>query len=265
MSTTNAPGDDTIALLDGQPLSRAMFDEVVRQQVGTPNPYDAPAAAAAAAAASAPMDADQRQRVLDELVEIELLARKARERGLDKSPEVQAEATLLKQTILSRAMIREQIATLEVSDAELAAAYEERVPPHQFRIAHIQLADEAAAQDILKQLKEGRPFAELARRHSQDTDNRNRGGLIGSMVFDQMPAEIATAVRHLKPGEHAAQPVKTTQGWHVVQLQALDPLKERPTLETARVWLHPQIVHAKVQAQQQQWRREAKVELAGTP
>lgn len=255
---------EAVALLDGEPLSRALLDEIARQYAGSANPYDAPpVAASAASAASAP--GVGRQRLLDELVDIELLARKARERGLDKQPAFIAESDLQAKTILAQAVVREQIASLEVSDAELAAAYEERVPPHQFKLAHILVAEQATAQAVLEQLKQGRPFAELAKRYSIDADNRQHGGSLGWMMMDQLPTEMGVAVRHLKPGEHAQQPVQSPQGWHVMRVDALQPLPQRPTLETARVWLHPQLVHAKVEAQQKQWRREAKVELSGSP
>lgn len=259
----STPKPDAVALLDGEPLSRALLDEIGRQYAGSANPFDAPVAASAASAPSAP--APGRQRLLDELVDIELLARKAREHGLDKHPAFSAEDELQTKTLLAQAMVREQIAGLTVTDAELSAAYEERVPPHQFKIAHILVAEQATAQAVLEQLKQGRPFADLAKRYSIDTDNRERGGSLGSMMMDQLPTDMGLAVRHLKPGEYAAQPIQTPQGWHVIQLQGLEPLAQRPTLEAARVWLHPQIVHAKVEAQQRQWRREAKIQLAPSP
>ncbi|HEY0821433.1 MAG TPA: peptidylprolyl isomerase [Rhizobacter sp.] len=258
-----APAGEAFALLDGEALDRALLDEIARQQLGSPNPYDA--AALPAPAAPGTGSPEHRQRLLDELVEIELLARKARERGIDQRPELQAEAELQAKSLLAQAMVREQIASIEVTDAELAAAYEERVPPHLFKVAHIAVADAAAAHALLQQLQKGRPFAELARRHSLDIDSGKRGGQLGALMFDQMPAPMATAVRHLQPGDVAPQPVQTEHGWHVVKLEALEPLAERPSLQTARVWLHPQIVHAKVQAQQQQWRRDAQVQLAPSP
>lgn len=251
---------DAVALLDGEPLSRTLLDEMARQHTGTANPYDAPGATPAASAP--PID---RQQLLQDLVDIELLARKARERGLDKQPALRAEGELQAKTILAQLMVREQIASLEVSDAELAAAYEERVPPHQFKLAQIVVADQPTAQAVIDQLRHGRPFAELARRHSIDADTRHKGGSLGSLMMDQMPTEMALAVRHLKPGEHTAEPVRTPNGWHVLLVQGLEPLPERPTLQTARAWLHPQIVYAKVEAQQKQWRREAQVQLTGSP
>ncbi len=255
---------DTVALLDGEPLSRTLLDELARLQVGTVNPYDAPGAAGSAASApeSSP---EHRQRLLDELVEIELLARKARELGLDQTPALRAESELQARTLLAQAVVREQIAAIQVSDEELRAAYEERVPPHRFQVAQILVADAETAARVTQSLQRGEPIATLARRHSTDSRSARAGGSLGWLMYDQMPPEVAAAVRHLKPGEVTSQPVQTREGWHVLQLLGLEPLAERPTLETARVWLHPQIVHAKVQAQQAQWRREAAIEISDSP
>lgn len=257
------PQPPAVALLDGHPLSSALLDQLARQQAGTPNPYDPPPAVPAPAPAV--VNAEERRLLLDQLVEIELLAHKARERGLDKEPAIQAESALQAKTLLAQAMVREQIAAFSVTDAELAAAYEEQVPPHQFEVAHIVLPDAAAAHRVLQSLKHGQRFADLARRHSIDKDTRPHGGAIGWVMFDQLPPELAPAVRHLKPGEHTQQPVQTAKGWHVVRLLALRPLVERPTREAAKAWLYPQLMHGKVQAQQAQWRKEADVRLEASP
>lgn len=243
-----------VAMLDGQPLSRALLDQLAAQQAGHPDPYAPPAAAAA----SAPQG--DRHHLLKELVDIELLARKAQERGLDRDPAIQPELELQARTVVAQAMLREQIVGLSVSDAELAAAYEERVPPHEFEVAHIVLPDAGAAQAVLDQLREGRAFAALARRHSTDPGSRDQGGRLGWRMYDQLPAALADAVRQLSPGAHATGAVQTAEGWHVVRLLGLRPLAERPALDTARAWLYPALMQAKVRAQQDTWRKEATVQ-----
>lgn len=250
-----------VATLNGEPVSRALLDHLTRAQMGTANPYDAPASAAAAASAPS----IDRQQLLDELVGIELLAQKARERGLDKTPTVLAEAELQSKTLLAQRVVRELISSLQVSDAELQAAYDELVPPHEFQLRHVQLADREAAQAVISRLQQGQGFAELARSLSTDKVTRAQGGHLGWLMVEQMPPDFAAAARALKPGEHTVQPVKTDQGWHVIQLQALRPLAKRPSLQTATVWLHPQLLHGKVQAQQQQWREQAQIQVSPTP
>ncbi len=239
-----------MATLNGEPVRRALLEQLVVNKLGTPNPYDLQSASAAASAPSV-----DRQRMLDELLGIELLAQKARERGLDKSPSVRAESELQSKTLLAQAVVREQIAGIKVSEAELQALYEDKIPPHEFQLFHTMLPDRAAAEAFIEQLRQGRRFKEL-------TGKRGRGP--GWAMAEQMPPEVASVIKRLKPGEYSPQPLLMDQEWHVVQLVATRPVK-RPSLQTAQVWLHPQLVQLKVQAQQQQWREQATVQVSPTP
>ncbi len=248
-----------VATLNGEPVRRALLEHLMQAQSGIANPYDAPASAAA------PTPSADRQQLLDDLLGIELLAQKARERGLDKTPAVAAEAELQSKTLLAQLVVRELIGSIEISDPELQAAYEELVPAHEFQIRHVQLADRQAAESAIRRLRQGQRLDDLARSLSTDAASRSQGGNLGWLVMDQMPPDFAAATRALKPGEYTVQPVKTDQGWHVIQLEALRPLAERPSLQTAKVWLHPQLVHAKVQAQQQQWREQARIQVSPRP
>ncbi len=249
-----------VATLNGEPVKRALLDHLVHAQ-GIANPYDAPASAASGAPAAG---LDRRQ-LLDELIDIELLAQKARERGLDKTPALLTETELQSKTLLAQRVVRELIGSLQVSDAELQAAYDELVPPHEFQLRHVQLPDREAALAAISRLQQGQGFAELARSLSTDKASRAQGGQLGWLMTEQMPPAFSAAARALKPGEYTAQPVKTEEGWHVIQLQALRPLAKRPSLQTATAWLHPQLLHAKVQAQQEQWREQAQIQLSPNP
>jgi peptidyl-prolyl cis-trans isomerase C len=255
------PAVQPVATLNGEPVTRALLDRLALAQTGIVNPYDAPAGAASAA--SAPRI--DRQQLLEDLLSIELLAQKARERGIDKLPAVAADAELQSKSLLAQLVVTELIHSTQISDAELQAAYDERVPAHEFQVRHVQLADRAAAEAVIARLQQGQRFAALARKLSTDTATRAQGGSLGWLMIEQMPLDFAAATRTLKVGEHTVQPVKTDQGWHVIQLSALRPLAERPSLETARAWLHPQLVHEKVQAQQQQWREQARIQVSPAP
>ncbi len=255
------PTDQAVATLNGEPVKRALLDHLTEAQSGVANPYDAPASAATATSAPSV----DRQQLLDELLGIELLAQKARERGLDKAPDVAAEAELQSKTLLAQRVVRELVNSIRISEAELMRAYDERVPAHEFHTSHVQLADRQAAESVISRLQQGQHLADLARSLSTDPASRSQGGDLGWLMMDQMPADFAAATRALKPGEYTVQPVKTDQGWHVIQLEALRPLPERPSLQTAKAWLHPQLVHAKVQAQQQQWREQARIQVSPTP
>jgi peptidyl-prolyl cis-trans isomerase SurA len=72
----------------------------------------------------------------------------------------------------------------------------------------------------------GVPFADLARRHSQDEETRAQGGELGTLTADQFVPEFATTVMSLQAGE-ISQPSRanfgTTSGWHIVWLRLRTP------------------------------------------
>lgn len=102
----------------------------------------------------------------------------------------------------------------------------------QVRARHILLRVErgpesdSAAVRILTALRDsaltGVPFADLARRHSQDEETRAQGGELGTLTADQFVPEFATTVMSLQSGE-ISQPSRanfgTTSGWHIVWLR----------------------------------------------
>jgi peptidyl-prolyl cis-trans isomerase C len=102
----------------------------------------------------------------------------------------------------------------------------------QYRTAHIQLATDEAAKQVLAQLKAGANFAQLART-STDANTRDKGGELDWSSVSNMPAPYAEAVTKLKKGETAAAPVKTQYGYHVVRLLDLRDAPV-PTFEQAK-------------------------------
>lgn len=84
---------------------------------------------------------------------------------------------------------------------------------------HILVEDEAAAEEIIKNLQEGEDFAELARELSIDTGSAVNGGDLGWFGKNAMVAEFETAAFALeKPGEFTTTPVQSNFGFHVIQL-----------------------------------------------
>ena len=73
------------------------------------------------------------------------------------------------------------------------------------------------ADEILKQIKEGADFAEMAKKHSADTASGNNGGSLGQFSQGMMIPEFEAALDELKPGELGG-PVKTQFGFHIIYL-----------------------------------------------
>jgi peptidyl-prolyl cis-trans isomerase D len=132
-------------------------------------------------------------------------------------------------------------ATINVTDEQLRAAYSNALDnfrmPERVHARHILLktdgksdaekkALQAKAEDLLKQLKNGADFAELAKKNSND-GSAEQGGDLGWFVRNQMVPEFDTVAFSLKPKELSG--VVTSQfGYHIIQVMEKDAAKLKP-------------------------------------
>jgi peptidyl-prolyl cis-trans isomerase D len=132
-------------------------------------------------------------------------------------------------------------ATINVTDEQLRAAYSNALDnfrmPERVHARHILLKTEgksdaekaalkAKAEDLLKQLKNGADFAELAKKYSDD-GSKDQGGDLGWFVRNQMVPEFDSVAFALKPKELSG--VVTSQfGYHIIQVLEKEPAKLKP-------------------------------------
>ncbi|BDI29349.1 hypothetical protein CCAX7_14000 [Capsulimonas corticalis] len=86
--------------------------------------------------------------------------------------------------------------------------------------SHTEAEALALGQSILTKIKNGEKFEDLAKKYSEDRTTRESGGDLG-VVYEggSFEPEIAAAALALtKPGEVAADPVKSADGYHCIQL-----------------------------------------------
>lgn len=136
-------------------------------------------------------------------------------------------------------------AALNPSDADLMAAYNQNISnfrmPERVQARHILFmtqgkpaSDEpkikAKAEDVLKQLRAGADFAEMAKKYSDDTGSAAKGGDVGWVTRGQMVPEFEKATFALKPGV-ISDLVKTQYGYHIIQVQAHEQARVKPFAE----------------------------------
>ncbi len=72
------------------------------------------------------------------------------------------------------------------------------------------------AKNIIKELKNGKKFADLAKKYSKDESNASNGGDLGYFNLNEMVTEFSDAVKELKVDEYTKEPVKTSYGYHII-------------------------------------------------
>lgn len=98
----------------------------------------------------------------------------------------------------------------------------------------------AKAEQIEKQLKDGKDFATLAKQDSADLGSKNLGGDLGWLDKGTTDEAFEAALFALKKGEVSA-PVLTSEGYHIIELRDVRPGKTR-TFEEVKPELTKQFV-----------------------
>ncbi len=87
------------------------------------------------------------------------------------------------------------------------------------------------AKKIIKELKNGKKFADLAKKYSKDEASASNGGDLGYFDLNEMVDEFSNAVKELKVDEYTKEPVKSSFGYHII-LKTGE--KEKPKLKDVK-------------------------------
>jgi hypothetical protein len=89
-------------------------------------------------------------------------------------------------------------------------------------VAHILVATQAKAQDLLNQLKAGAAFATLAQKNSTDTQSGAQGGALGCLITGEFVPAFESAAEAAPLGTPVG-PVHSQFGYHVILVTAATP------------------------------------------
>jgi peptidyl-prolyl cis-trans isomerase D len=83
------------------------------------------------------------------------------------------------------------------------------------------------AEDVLKQVKKGAKFDELAKKYSEDPGSKEKGGDLGWLVQGQTVPEFEKVAFSLQPGQ-VSDLVKTQYGFHVIKVLEKETAHTKP-------------------------------------
>jgi len=118
------------------------------------------------------------------------------------------------------------------------------------------------AQDVLKQLKTGADFAELAKKYSEDTTAQN-GGDLGWIVRGQTVKEFEQAAFSMKPGQ-ISDVVSATYGIHILKVSDKQ-LAHLQTFDEVKDSVRSNLEKEKLAAAQESFARKLERELKANP
>lgn len=198
---------------------------------------------------------------LEQVINSKIIAEKTKGINLDSDAEFKKQLAAAKEQI-TRTVYIENLVNKKITDERLREAYDKYVKEfpdvQDVKARHILVKDEVKAKDIIKQLGEGKDFAELAKANSTDGTAAS-GGELGYFTKTEVVPAFGDAAFALNVGEYSKKPVKTDFGYHVIKLEekrkrppaAYDEIK--PLLETQ---LRREILEETVEA----WREDAQIE-----
>ncbi len=202
--------------------------------------------------------------MLNQIITNRLLLAEGNRQKLGDSEDVKKKVERARDRAVQQALLQ-QVVGQTVTDEALQTLYKKYVaenpPKEEVSARHILVDNEAEAQGIIKQLKGGGDFAQLAKQKSKDPAAQN-GGDLGFFGRDDMVKEFADAAFAMKTGEISAKPVRTQFGWHVIKVE--DRRTANPvSFEEARDDLHTQLSQQAVSQYVETLRSGAKIERFG--
>jgi peptidyl-prolyl cis-trans isomerase D len=132
--------------------------------------------------------------------------------------------------------------SVQISDDDLKARYQRDIQqyevPNRVHVEHILFmtvgkpdaeVDEIKkkAEDVLKQVKMGAKFEDLAKKNSEDPGTKDKGGDLGWIVQGQTVPEFEKVAFSLQPGT-VSDLVKTQYGFHIIKVLAKETAHTKP-------------------------------------
>lgn len=164
---------------------------------------------------------EQQAAMLEELVNIFMLARSAEGKKLTKHREIAAALKVANARLIAEALVRKKMQDTEVSEQAIKTAYQEqyvKAPKIEYKARHILLKTAEDAKAIIKTLKTGKDFATLAKEKSTGP-SKTVGGDLGWFNLQQMVKPFSDALATMNKNTYSREPVKTQYGWHVILLE----------------------------------------------
>ena len=202
-----------------------------------------------------------KEKILEELIQREILLQEAINKQIDKSPEFAERLDNIKKSLLAQATVQDFMKTNPLTDAELEAEYNKKIGESgtEYKARHILVKTEEESKKIIAELDKGADFIELAKNKSTGPSGP-KGGDLGWFAAGQMVAPFSEATIALENGKHTTEAVQTQFGWHII-LREDSRTQTPPAFDTVKEQIRPTLQRKKMQDYLDNLRQQAKVEI----
>ena len=237
-----------VATVNGTAVPRSDYDAFLKNLLqGKPVPPD--------------LTVEQKNQVLDQLITMQLLATQGVKDGVDKDPEVAANLDVARMHILADGESQHFLKTKEPTDAELHAEYDADVAAMdktEYHARHILVPTKDKAEQLIKKIKGGAKFEDVAKADSTD-NSKTSGGDLGWFTVNRMVKPFGDAVKSLKKGEMTQEPVQTQYGWHIIKLDDTRDVTP-PPFDQVKAQVTKNLIQKKLMAYIDDMKKSAKID-----
>jgi len=235
-----------VAIVNGKAVPTARIDALAKQ----------------IEASGRPVDDEVRAQIKEEVILREIFMQEAQKRGIASTEEYKTQMELARQTIMIRSLFADYQAKNPVSEADMKAEYDKFKAANsgkEYRARHILVEKEDEAKAIVKSIKGGAKFEDIAKKQSKDPGSGANGGDLDWAAAASYVTEFSEAMVKLDKGQMTEEPVKSQFGWHVIRV---DDIREAqlPAFEEVKPQIEQQMTQQKMAEFQQSLRDKAKVE-----
>lgn len=168
------------------------------------------------------LSSDQKEAIIKEVVLNEISYKEAKKRKLDKDEDYQAALKLFETELLKQKLFIKLVEDAK-EEKKLKKNYDELAEKlkdkKDLRISYIAVKTEKEAEAIYQSiLKSPSSFATQAKRKSLDKEVAKKGGDLGFIIEDALPADVVKQARTVEKGQ-IAKPIQTSGKWVIVKLE----------------------------------------------
>ena len=162
------------------------------------------------------------KRVVDELVNQEILYLDAVDKKMDEDADFLKELDRLKEGLLKQYAVNKLLMDSKVTEDEVKTYFNENKEmfkkPESVEASHILVDSEEKANDIIKEINDGLSFEDAASKYSS-CQSREQGGNLGEFGRGQMVPEFDKAAFEMEV-DLVSEPVKSQFGYHIIKVTA---------------------------------------------